>query len=122
MKILIIDWANALDVVGFGLGMVFVLLILLVFVLSLFSKAIAPTVKIPVIRKKKSDLQSSEIIENEYTEEHLSANVSAAIAMALSLYYSVEHDEESDIITIKTVEKRYSPWSSKIYGINNLIK
>ena len=122
MKILVIDWANALDIVGFGMGMVFILLILLVFVLNIFSKVVAPTVKVPVIRKKKSELQDSEIIENEYTEEHLSANVSAAIAMALSLYYSVEHDEESDIITIKTVERRYSPWSSKIYGLNNLVK
>lgn len=122
MKILAIDWANAMDVVGFGIGMVFILLILLVVVLNLFSLAIAPKVKVPVKSKNKSEIKTSDIVEKEYTEEHLSANDSAAIAMALSLYYTAAHDEESAIITIKTVERRYSPWSSKIYGVNNLVK
>lgn len=117
MKILAIDWANALDVVGFGIGMVFVLLILLVVVLNLFSLTIAPKVKIPVKPKKDSEKFSTDKVEKEYTEEHLSANDCAAIAMALHLYYTVAHDEESAIITIKKVERRYSPWSSKIYGV-----
>jgi len=39
-----------------------------------------------------------------------------AVAMALHLYYGV-HDNESDVITLKRVQSRYSPWSSKIYGI-----
>ena len=42
-----------------------------------------------------------------------------AIAMALHLYLEDVHDDESNVITIKRIEKRYSPWSSKIYGINN---
>ena len=42
-----------------------------------------------------------------------------AIAMALQLYLEDVHDDESNVITIKRIEKRYSPWSSKIYGINN---
>ena len=28
------------------------------------------------------------------------------------------HDEESGVVTIKQVKKSYSPWSSKIYGVN----
>ena len=46
----------------------------------------------------------------------------AAIAMALHLYYSDVHDQDSHVITIKKVERRYSPWSAKIYGINNLVR
>ncbi|MBP1675860.1 MAG: hypothetical protein H6Q20_419 [Bacteroidetes bacterium] len=119
-----IDWANALDIVGFGLGMVFVLLIMLVIVLSLFSKAVAPKVRVPKQKKTNETIQNPEAIEQEeeYEEDHLSANYSAAIAMALHLYYAEVHDEESTVITIKTVERRYSPWSSKIYGLNNLVK
>jgi Oxaloacetate decarboxylase, gamma chain. len=30
------------------------------------------------------------------------------------------HDEESGFVTIQRVERRYSPWSSKIYGLNGL--
>ena len=44
-----------------------------------------------------------------------------AIAMALHLFYDEVHDNESNVITIKRIERRYSPWSSKIYGISNQI-
>jgi Na+-transporting methylmalonyl-CoA/oxaloacetate decarboxylase gamma subunit len=50
---------------------------------------------------------------------HIEGNVTAAISMALHLYFSDLHDEESNIVTIKKVRKAYSPWSSKIYGVNN---
>ncbi len=43
----------------------------------------------------------------------------AAIAMALHLFYDEVHDNESNVITIKRIERRYSPWSSKIYGVIN---
>lgn len=55
------------------------------------------------------------------TEEIPSADV-IAIAMALHLFYDEVHDNESNVITIKRIERRYSPWSSKIYGINNNIR
>jgi hypothetical protein len=42
-----------------------------------------------------------------------------AIAMALHLFYDEVHDNESNVITIKRIERRYSPWSSKIYGVIN---
>ena len=45
-----------------------------------------------------------------------------AIAMALHLFYDEVHDDESNVITIKRIERRYSPWSSKIYGINNHVR
>jgi len=52
-------------------------------------------------------------------EEEIPSNDVVAIAMALHLYLEEVHDDESNVITIKRIEKRYSPWSSKIYGINN---
>ena len=45
-----------------------------------------------------------------------------AIAMALHLYYDEVHDDESNVITIKRIERRYSPWSSKIYGVINNVR
>ena len=50
------------------------------------------------------------------SQEGISGAGKAAIAMALHLYYGV-HDNESDVITLKNIQSRYSPWSSKIYGI-----
>lgn len=124
MTLLVIDWANALNVVGFGFGMVFVLLVLLVVVLNLFSRMVAPKVRVPKQKRKLfgTSLAQAEEETEEYEEGHLSANDSAAIAIALHMYYAEVHDVESTIITIKTVERRYSPWSSKIYGINYMGK
>ena len=59
-------------------------------------------------------------VKVEQTEEgHIPALDSAAIATALHMYFDEVHDEESLVVTIKTVERRYSPWNSKIYGLNN---
>ncbi|MEA1876463.1 MAG: OadG family protein [Bacteroidota bacterium] len=43
----------------------------------------------------------------------------AAISLALYMYLNEMHDQEDMVMTIKKVSKRYSPWSSKIYGLNN---
>jgi Na+-transporting methylmalonyl-CoA/oxaloacetate decarboxylase gamma subunit len=50
-------------------------------------------------------------------EEHLSGEVNAAIAMALHLHLSDQHDYENTVLTIKKVARSYSPWSSKIYTL-----
>lgn len=47
--------------------------------------------------------------------------VNAAISMALYLYMN-EHDEESHTLTIKNVQRSYTPWSSKIYSVNDYYK
>ncbi len=49
----------------------------------------------------------------------VSSEVLAAIAVTIKLYEEDLHDKESEIITINRVARTYSPWSSKIYGINN---
>ena len=121
MYILAINWASAFNVVIFGFVMVFVILVAIVGLISMFGKILAPKVRVPKV-KKTINIPSSKELVTEYVEDHLSADCGAAIAMALHLYYSEAHDEESHIITIKTVERRYSPWSSKIYGLNNLVK
>ncbi len=51
--------------------------------------------------------------------EDISGEVNAAVSMALHMYFNELHDEESDVMTIKKTSKRYSPWSSKIYGLNS---
>lgn len=43
----------------------------------------------------------------------------AVIAAAVHMYLNEQHDFENPILTIKKAEKSYSPWSSKIYGIQN---
>ncbi len=50
-------------------------------------------------------------------EHNPDGEVYAAIAMALNLHEENAHDEEDTILTIRHIEKRYSPWSSKIYTL-----
>ncbi len=47
----------------------------------------------------------------------ISADDTAAIATALYLYFNEAHDEENMNMTIERIDKRYSPWSSKIFGM-----
>lgn len=54
--------------------------------------------------------------------ESISGEVNAAIVMTLYLYQHDLHDVENTVLTIKKVSRTYSPWSSKIYGLNRFPK
>ncbi len=66
--------------------------------------------------KKKEQKAAMEKANDLNLEEGILFREKVAIAMSLHLYYGV-HDEESDIITFKNIHSKYSPWSSKIFGI-----
>ena len=70
----------------------------------IFEKLFGKKTKLASIGKDKGEIPSADIV---------------AIAMALHLFYDEVHDNESNVITIKRIERRYSPWSSKIYGVIN---
>jgi glutaconyl-CoA/methylmalonyl-CoA decarboxylase subunit delta len=67
------------------------------------------------VRKQKEQGEDS----SETLKLGIEGETTAAISMALHLYLSEIHDEESGILTIKKVSKAYSPWSSKIYAVRN---
>ncbi len=119
MTLLAMNWGNALIVTFIGFGIVFLILCLLIGIITLFGKIMAPKVSVKKTISVGND--SSAVSETILSGVHIPALDSAAIATALHLYYDDVHDEESHIITIKNVERRYSPWNSKIYGINNAI-
>lgn len=117
MTILAINWGNALIVTFVGIGIVFLILCLLIVLISFFGVLMAPKAR---VKKVKKEANSSEAkIEVSASRDYIPALDSAAIAMAVHMYFDEMHDEESQVITIKTVERRYSPWNSKIYGLNN---
>ena len=78
---------------GLGIGTVFVILLVLFFVLSIFSK---------VTRKTRDKvLTGVEAVKNVVEKEEIAENLrNAAIATAVYLYMQGRHDEESGIITI----------------------
>ena len=72
---------------------------------------------------KKTPKEESKKVENVTKGTAVDANgdIIAAIGLALSLSMEV-HDNEPNEITITRIQRRYSPWSSKIYGLNGLSK
>ena len=106
-----VEFGLTVAIVGFSI--VLFSLTLLVFVFSRLPKLININLKKWRNRNKKG-LQE-DITEEDYIVE---GNVTAAISLAIHMYFSELHDEESNIVTIKKVKKAYSPWSSKIYSVN----
>jgi len=124
MELLAIEWGSALNVCGFTFVMVFLLLILIVLVLNIFGKLFTYKERASLARtKKEASLKKSSVsesVENELFSQEIPGEDIAAISMALHSYFSEAHDNESSIVTIQKVNKPYSPWSSKIYGLNAL--
>jgi len=55
-------------------------------------------------------------VQEKVNDIAITGEVSAAISIALHLFFNELHDDEKTILTIKKISKRYSPWSSKIYN------
>jgi Oxaloacetate decarboxylase, gamma chain. len=122
MEILAIEWASAFNVIGFSFLMVFLLLILIVFILNILGKFFISLEKTAPDRTEKETIptENTETEDTASPAEEASGEIIAAISMALYDYFSEKHDKESNIVTIKKVNKPYSPWNSKIYGLNSL--
>lgn len=73
------------------------------------------------IAAEKQSFKAQTAGENTVKSEVVPGNdeeVAAFLALHLYLTHNV-HDVESNVITIERIQRRYSPWSSKIYSINN---
>ena len=89
---------------------VFISLAILVVIFMGIPKLLEMNIKNKLKKEGKAEEAQSVNVE---------ADVNVAIAMGLHMYLNELHDEESNIITIRNAQKQYSPWSSKIYGVQN---
>lgn len=95
---------------------VFSALVLLFLVFKLSGKTSS---RIAQSRNKRiSNMDNSANIST--SENEISGEVLTAIFMALHEELNDEHDLEHTILTFNKVNRRYSPWSSKIYGLREL--
>ncbi|MFO8002029.1 MAG: OadG family protein [Marinilabilia sp.] len=106
-----VNWPQIWVITAVGYGVVFTALIGLIFVFKFMPKVLNYPAKRRLKREGKGE---------GGREEYIAGEVNAAIGTALGLYFAELHDEESKVITIKRVKRRYSPWSSKIYNMNNV--
>ncbi|GAB4296772.1 MAG: hypothetical protein Kow0098_20220 [Ignavibacteriaceae bacterium] len=92
-----------------GYLVVFLSLLLLYFVFVNLTKVLQNRVRTRL--RREGNIQ---VAENDIS---LSGEINAAISLALHLYIEEVHDFENTVLTIRKVQKPYSPWSSKIYGL-----
>ncbi|MCE5205240.1 MAG: lamin tail domain-containing protein [Porphyromonadaceae bacterium] len=90
---------------------VFLALVLLYIVFKLVGKGSVGLNK----RKKEKDTTVTEGVKPETNE--IPGEVLSAIFMALHEEQSDVHDFEHTILTFNKINRNYSPWSSKIYGL-----
>ena len=86
--------------------LVFLVLVLLVWVMKLFGY---------VFTRRQAAANKSAVVPGQIHDEEI-----AAIATALKLYRSALHDRESEVLTILSIKRAYSPWNSKIHGLTPL--
>lgn len=101
-----------ISVVGYLI--VFVALLILSIIITYFQKILVSRQrkKLKSVGHRAADAENLEI----------SGEISAAIGLALYLQFQENHDIENTVLTIKRVQKTYSPWSSKLYGLREYPK
>ncbi len=101
---------NSIYISVVGYVVVFVALLLLAIILMNLSKLLSLNIKKKLAREKGESKEEKDPFD-------IPGEVTAAIAMALHLHFEEAHDLENTILTIKKVQRPYSPWSSKIYSL-----
>lgn len=114
---------HTVKVDAFGVSLALVSLLIVFIVLTsmfLIFKYVSRLYNKDVRKKfnKKKGIPDSD----EEAEDGISGEVSAVLAMTLYLYRNELHDIENTVLTIKKVSRTYSPWSSKIYGLQKMPK
>ncbi len=104
---------TGVDIAFVGIVVVFLSLIIIAILFTALSNFMVYLQKRRLSRSKGSAVQDITDDAVEYSGE-----INAAIAMALHMYFNEARDEESGVLTINKIQRRYSPWSSKIYNIN----
>ncbi len=101
---------QSISITIIGYLVVFVALIILFACISFFTNYM-------VNKQKKKIEATGQKAPDKREDIEMTGDVNAAIALALHLHFDEAHDFESTVLTIEKVQKRYSPWSSKIYSM-----
>ena len=100
---------NGLFISLVGYVIVFAALVLLAIFISRLKNILA--------LKQRKRLKETGHRAAEIEDLSISDETNAAIAMAIHLHFEEVHDLENTVLTIKKVQRPYSPWSSKIHGL-----
>ncbi len=94
-----------------GYVIVFIALLILFYSIAFLTKILNLNIK--KLIQAKSKTEKTEV----HSSSEISGEIATAIATALHLHFAEVHDFENTVLTIQKVQRTYSPWSSKIYGL-----
>ncbi len=113
---------SGIGMIAIAMGVVFIALAALYFFFTSTARILKMDVKKQL--SARSAVKAKAGVSDSKGEDHkgleMTGEINAAIAMTLYLYTNELHDEENTVLTINKVSRTYSPWSSKIYGLNRL--
>lgn len=112
------NWSEILWITLIGFLVVLATLVLLIYIIKLFGVAFAFRYRKKVV--EKSAAKGEVAPEEVQLPGMITPEVIAAIAMAIRLSAGEDHDRESEVLTIQTIKRAYSPWNSKIHGLTKL--
>ena len=104
-------WGGAITIIA--MCIVISALVVLSILFMLFGKVSEAL----ITAKKKKAKAAAEHPHDESHHELAPGEVIAAISLALTEYFGNPHDIEDTHLTIKRLQKSYSPWNSKIYNL-----
>ena len=104
-------WGGAITIIA--MCIVISALVVLAILFQIFGKVSEFLMK----SKKKKAKAAADHPEDDDHHELAPGEVIAAISIALKEYFSDPHDIEETHLTIKRLQKAYSPWNSKIYNL-----
>ena len=106
-------WGGAITIIA--MCIVISALVVLSILFLIFGKVSQVLLK----SKKKKAKAAADHPDEEEHHELAPGEVIAAISMALYEFFSDPHDIEDTHLTIKRLQKAYSPWNSKIYNLRH---
>ena len=113
-----VGWIEMLLMTLIGFGVVFCVLVLLIFVMKGMGSVFTRQKKAEKVAKAAA--AGVALAEDDHHEAISDQEIAAAIITALKLYKSNLHDKESEMLTIHRITRAYSPWSSKIHGLTQV--
>ena len=108
------SWGGAITIIA--MCIVLSALVVLSILFMIFGKV---SESLLTSRKKKAKAAADHPEEEEH-HELAPGEVIAAISYALTEYFSDPHDIEDTHLTIRRLQKSYSPWNSKIYNLRQV--
>lgn len=112
-----IDKFKTNDPTGIGMTLTAMMVVFLGLIILFTVFKVVGKIAVGITKRKGQKQAGANANVSNVGEE--AGEVFAAIGMALHEFTNNMHDEENTVLTIRKIQRNYSPWSSKIQGLRD---